>query len=148
MKNLIITLVLVLAYSCGTDQGEGTLYKYTVKNESGKTLIIKSYLSNFPSVSPVITNLSIGEELVKTYQDGLPPSPSGYGFGNFFGTEESSRDSLKIIYDDSKVQFFKGVCSENDRNPLNICTYQETEEIFTFTQQDYENAEDCNGDCD
>lgn len=145
MKDVILMLVLILTYSCGTDRGKGTFYKYTIKNNSGKAITIKGYTTMHPDVSPIITNLSIGEELTKTYQDGLPPSPP-YRFANFFGNIDNPKDSIKVVYNNSKVSYF--VPDQNERNPLNSSVYNKTEETFVFTQQDYENEADCNGNCD
>lgn len=145
MKNIVL-LFLVLATSCGTDNEEGKFYRYTIQNESGKSITIKSYLSNLPNIEPLTFNIEIGEKLTKTYQDGLPPTP--YDFGNFFGDIDNPRDSIKVIYNNSKVSYLIGEHSQNERNPLNGNIYNKTEETFTFTLQDYENAEDCNGNCD
>lgn len=146
MKNTILLLILILIFGCGTDQGEGKFYKYTIRNESGKDIIIKSYLQEFPNVISINTILNDGEELLKTYQDGLPPS--SYNYGDFFGDGKNRRDSIKVIYNGSKVSFLKGEHSQNERNPLNTAIYNKTEETFIFTEQDYQNAEPCNGNCD
>ena len=37
--------------------------KYTVRNDSGKEIIVKSYLSKKPQILPVVTKLSNGVEL-------------------------------------------------------------------------------------
>ena len=40
MKNIILILFPLFFLSCGTDQGEGKAYTYTVKNESDKRIEI------------------------------------------------------------------------------------------------------------
>lgn len=145
MKNIIITILLLVFVGCGTDQGEGIFYKYTVINESGKPIRVEAYDSQFPDQVPIITRLAVGEKLTKTYETGLPPS--SYGFENFFGEEQDERDSLRVIYNNSKIEIFKGECSEQTNNPLNFCVYNGLETAFIFTQQDYENAEPCDGGC-
>jgi len=146
MKNIYFTFIILTVIGCGTDLGEGEFYKYTIRNESGKNIIIRSYLPGFPNVNPINTVLNDGEELLKTYQDGLPPS--SYNYGDYFGDRKNKRDSIKVIYNSSKVSFFLGEHSQNERNPLNGAIYNKTEETFTFTEQDYLNAEDCNNNCD
>ena len=111
--------------------------------KQGKSIIIKSYLSSFPNVSPIVTNLSVGEELIKT-----ETTRHSYSFADFFGKNDSSRDSLKIVYQNNRVSFFNTNSCEDVRNPLNVCEYGNLEETFIFTEQDYENAEDCNGNCE
>ncbi len=56
--------------------------------------------------------------------------------------------SLVVIFDMDKIVFFNYENCDNNRNPLNFCEYRGLEEAFTFTEQDYENAEDCNGNCE
>lgn len=139
MSALLLTL-----FGCfGTDQGKGKFFRFNVMNESGKVIKIAAYLSQYPKVAPIITTLDIGETITKTHQDGLPPS-SPYSYGAFLGDGENRRDSLKIIYSNSKIQFFTMECSEDKRNPLNFCVYNGTEETYIFTEEDYENAIPCN----
>lgn len=149
MKKAIVALIAVLTYSCwGPDMGDGTLYTYTIKNESGKNITIKANRIGFPNNPPVITNLSIGEKLTKTYR-AYPPSGS-YEFSDFFADENTRIiDTITVIYDNTKFRGFKGVCGDgNNRNLLNPCIYNGTDVTFIFTAQDYEDAQDCNGNCD
>jgi hypothetical protein len=144
MKNIILLLLTIIFLSCGTDQGEGKTYTYTVINKSGKTIEIRSYISYLPKVTPVITNIENGQEITKTFEDGLPPS--GYSFKSFFG-ENPNKDSLVVVYNNEKINFFGNDCS-NIRNPLNNCFYRDEEETFIFSQEDYQNATPCDGDCE
>ena len=52
MRTFIIVSMSILFFRCGTDQGEGKFYRYTVRNESGKDIVVKGYLSAFPEESP------------------------------------------------------------------------------------------------
>ncbi len=143
---IIIALITFLSVLGCTDNVEPDIYNYTVRNETGFEIKVKSYISMYPDVSPIVTILSSNEELVKTYKDS--PPPRGYDYGYFFATENSRRDSLVVIFDMvKKVSFNDNSCDEN-RNPLNFCEYGNLEETFIFTENDYENAEDCNGNCE
>jgi hypothetical protein len=130
---------------CETDQGNSKTYTYTIKNTSGYNLKIYSYINEI--VDPKVTIINEGEEITKTYEDFNPPS--GYDFSRFFDDAESTmgRDSIIIIYNNEKKQSFISKC-DTERNPLNFCIYGDLEEIFVFTSNDYQNAEDCNGDCE
>ncbi len=125
--------------------GERTLYTYAIKNESGKNITINVYRINSPNDPPVIINLPIGEELTKTYRDGLPPS--GYDFTDFF-----QGNSIIVKYENLKTQkydVYDGL--QCDQNPLfksPFCENGSSNVTFTFTAQDYEGAQDCNGNCD
>lgn len=139
MKNLILLILSITLTGCwGTDQGEGKFYEYTIRNESGKNIEISSYRNIYPERNTaIIIQLKNEEELKKTFQDNLPPS--GYNFGVFF-----NGDSLIINYNNERKQVFT-FPTENDRNPF---FYTGTDVTYIFTEQDYENAEDCNGNCD
>lgn len=150
MRTFIYLVIIFFSASC-TDLSDGETYTYTVQNKSG--VLIKVLAYNTSSVTPeeVIhsTILQNNEELTKKFEDGSPPK--GYHFSDFFGKSSgrSVSDSIKIIYDNSKYKSFNSKnCTGVERNPLNICAYQSTEEIFVFTVEDYENAEDCNGNCE
>ena len=143
---VIQVLILFILLACGTDQGDPDTYIYTLRNESGKNIKIKAYLSSYPDVVPIITSLPIGKEIIKIHKD-YPPY-FGYSFQNYFGTRKSSRDSLVVIFDMAKIVSFNAENCDDNRNPLNFCEYRNLEETFIFTEQDYENAEDCNGNCD
>jgi hypothetical protein len=139
MRTLFFLIILSFL-SCGTDQGSCTHAKFTIKNETNKQIKILAYNKIYPSISPIMTTLNINEELTKTSKVCMGDV---YSFREFF----DSRDSLKVIYDTSKVQFFVSECGTNEKNPLS-CDYYGFEGTFIFTEQDYENAEDCNGNCD
>lgn len=151
MKKLMLSLLLFTAFGCwGPEMGEGTTYVYTVINESGVPIKIKSYISYYPNVEPKITTLYKGEVLTKKYKDYLPPG--GYSFKRFFG-ESRQRDSILVIYGSEKYAVFTddykdGLGLDDKRNPLNFLIYNDVEETFIFTKEDYQNAQDCNGQCD
>lgn len=146
-KFIIIITLLIILFSCITEQGESVTYVYTVKNESGKAIIVKSFKSDNPTQIPVITYLNINQVLTKKYNIGLPPKD--YNFANFFGEDNQPRDSIIIIYNNDKIQSFSLGCKDNNtRNPLNFCEYSKEVETFIFTTQDYINAENCNGNCE
>jgi len=147
MKTLLVIAVSVFLSVLGcTDNVEPDLYTYTVRNETGFEIKVKSYISMHPNISPIVTILSPNEESTKTYKDS--PPPRGYDYGYFFATEKSRRDSLVVIFDMAKIVSFNDENCDDNRNPLNFCEYRNLEETFIFTEQDYENAEDCNGNCD
>lgn len=152
MKTILFFTILCLL-SCGTDQGETKTYTYTVRNESGVLIKVLAYntLSATPSEIIYSTTLENGNEIKKTFEDGLPPR--GYNFSSFFANLNGRRaitDSIKVIYNNTKFKSFISEinCSEGFRNPLNTCIYSETEEVFIFNVEDYENAEDCIGNCE
>lgn len=143
MKYLNIVLA-ILFFGCGTDRGEGDVYYYSITNNSGKPIVIKSYRSDFPDSSPKITNLAINEKIEKVFKDGLPPSE--YNYKNFLDGN-GLNDSLVIKYGNERIATFKEQCNENSRNPIDVCIYGDLIEDFVFTEEDYNNATDCGGPC-
>lgn len=139
MRKIILLILLIITVNCGTDIGEGKFYKYTIKNESGKSIEINAYKTSYPSSDlPNIINLNNGEKLTKTYQGDL--LSDAYGFSGFF-----QGDSLVVKYNFERKEIFTTYQVNNERNPF---FYTGTEETFIFTEQDYQNAEPCNGNCD
>lgn len=144
MKNIFLLIVILLFYSCGTDQGEGKTYMLTLSNSSGHDIKIDSY-SERREESKVIVLLN-GEAITKEFNSPAPPSQEIYTYLNFF-----EGDSIVVTYNNEKRQSFIQVtnCNENGRNPLNTCLYRNTKQTFTFTRQDYENAFFCDdGKCE
>jgi hypothetical protein len=72
----------LLLIGCGTEQGNGKSYTYTIKNESGKNITINSFRNTYPKIKPNITQLNNGQSITKHLRDTLPPS--GYDFAVFF----------------------------------------------------------------
>ena len=144
MKNICL-LVALSFLACGENLGEGDVYYYSMENKSGRPIVIKSYRSDFPDVTPKITSLAIDEKLEKMFKDGLPPSE--YNF-KYFLDGNGLYDSLVIIYANERMTIFKSECNQNQRNPIDICFYGDLTEDFVFTQEDYNNAMECGGPCD
>tara|TARA_Y100000385_G_C12860537_1_gene537052 strand:+ start:172 stop:429 length:258 start_codon:yes stop_codon:yes gene_type:complete len=81
----------------------------------------------------------------------IKTKPRGYHFRYLFGSSNgnSAADSIKIVYNNIKFKRF-GLNNLSDiRNPLGPNHNNgELEATYTITQEDYENAEDCNGNCE
>ena len=149
MKNIMIfSLTTFILNSC-VREGPVKTYIYTVKNASDYTIKVQSYFRN-QNFSPITTIFSKGESKTKIYKD--TPSYSGYDFGMFFNDDSSyGGDSIIITFNNEKRNWFikKVSCDDYaERNPLNDCIYQNLVETFVFTNEDYNNAEDCGGPCE
>lgn len=145
-----IYLFIIFVFSSCTDLADGETYTYTVRNESGVSIKVLAY-HIYANELLYTTTLENGNEIKKTIKDGSPPR--GYSFSVFFAGLNGRRaitDSIKVIYNNTKSKIFISEinCNGGFRNPLNTCVYSDTEENFVFTVEDYENAEDCNGDCE
>lgn len=143
----ILFLTILCFSSCGTDQGSTETYTYTVLNESGVDIKIIGYVT-FTNVEEYVITLKDNEKRTQIYKDGLPPR--GYSWSFFYGSSNGNfaADSIKIIYNNTKYSDFSIKNIDNERNPLYKPTENKTEGFFTFTEEDYENAEPCNGSCE
>ena len=153
MRIVFFLIALSAAFISCTELVSTDTYTYTVRNESGIEIKILAYntLSTNPNEIIYSSTLENGNEIKKTFEDGLPPKR--YNFSSFFANLNGRRaitDSIKVIYNNTKFKSFISEinCSGGLRNPLNTCIYSDTEEVFIFNVEDYENAEDCNGKCE
>lgn len=84
-------------------------------------------------------SINNNEELIKN--GSIPGGTLGPSFLEVF-FNYNDYDSISIIYDNSKISEFD-FNTESERNLLVSGNSK-----FTFTEEDYQNAEDCNGNCE
>ena len=102
-------------------------------------------------------DLKNGEIIQKTYEDYAPYHD--YNYTDFF----YNKNTVEVIYNNSKKTVFleqrKKSLTEcetifgeevpcDPRNFLNAFYYRDTNEHYIFTVEDFDNAIDCEGDCD
>lgn len=141
---IALFLISFLLLSCGTDQGSRDTYAYTLKNESGVTIKIIGYAG----VETHTIILNNKQDYTQVYEDGKPPR--GYHFRFLFGSSDGNREAtlIKIVYNNLKFKVYSSDNLSDERNPLGPNHNNGgLEAIYTITQQDYENAEDCTGNC-
>ncbi|MHB0756918.1 hypothetical protein [Polaribacter sp. M15] len=150
LKHIVIYSFFILI-SCGPE-ASCEIYNYTVRNESGTDIKITGYNTANNKLQSFFVELKNNEGLTKSYENCPPGEIPYYSFNNFFES-----DSIKIIFSTNKKIFYKKViiCENNNddskRNLLNECLYNSNRnktESFIFTVQDYENAIDCNRNCE
>ncbi len=146
-----VLFALFLTTSCGSETS-CDIYKYTVRNESGVDIKIVGYNAFRSGSDSIVFELKNNEEQTEKHKSCPIGGVKYYSFANFFKS-----DSIKVIFNAGKVSLFtKNInCDINTvntpRNPLNECFYnggRNKIETFIFTKEDYENAEDCNGNCE
>jgi hypothetical protein len=136
-KYLIISFLLLS--SCGLNLDiEKSNYKLI--NNSGKELRIEFYLSNSFKYSKIVNNEGILEARAK--------EPSNVGI---IPSSAFIADSIIVSYENEKRQIYTRISRENWqnvnpklRNILEDDSYSIDSEgtyIFTFTEEDYQNAE-------
>ena len=143
MKSLLFLMIVVLMLSCGTDRGEEVTYNYLVKNESGKSIKIKSF-QNYPNNITVINTQNVSIPITGILQLRVKRGPGeSYNFTNFF-----NGDSIVVIFDNLKKIELSTKDLTNTRNPLNVTLYSKPNETFIFNVEDYNSAIPCVGFCE
>lgn len=139
MKNTfsMLFLIYILFNSC-VDQGGGEV-KYTMFNETDKTVKVlgfnKSVMGSNGIAEPII--ISPNSDFTITKVTGFENT----SIERFYSIQ--GVDSVRVIFNNSKVKVYR----RTPPNPCSICDGNENNQHF-ITEQDYENAEDCNGDCE
>ncbi|AUS06386.1 hypothetical protein [Pseudotamlana carrageenivorans] len=152
MENLKINItwwkvclfLIITVFSCTPEAGKPTTYTYTLFNESDANIKIIGF-SKATSTNVII--LEKGKQITQTYKDGLPPR--GYTWEYFYGSKDGqvNADSIKVIFNERKFKVWSRKNYDDERNPLFKFNEDITQGTFTFTQEDYNNAQDCNGTC-
>jgi hypothetical protein len=151
---LIITLTIFLSVlGCTNNEVEMNRRDYIIENNTGISTAIKFYsrvdgmLNN--QTSKVLSNghkLSEKVELTIEFDNSEDYPRLAYG-----------ADSIKIVFNNEKFIINKyNTINSQFSEPINRNIFRHSNYenlgneryLFKITQQDYENAEDCNGNCD
>ena len=148
MKKLICWIAFLCGATISCDRKEYNITtKFEIINQSGKDIVI--YTHDIPE-----STITINDS--ETFSDQIITS-SRYGTENFSDLFDS--DSVKIVYENQKYKIYKCLLYKNgegcneDRNILSFLDYEESGDNvyllrYTFTEEDYLNAEFCNEECD
>ena len=159
----IITFCIVFLTNCERDPA---IYHYAIENQSGVDIKLKIYYRTKDDRAVDIKYLALnnGQKIEKTHKN--YGAPDEYYFADFFEINNEIINTVEVIYDSHRRTVFEQqrvksivdnkceilVSGEevpcNPRNFLNIFYYQGVNEHYIFTAEDYEEAEDCNGDCE
>ena len=154
MKNtikLLLVSLFVFLTSCITETDNPRIdYDFEIANSSGENIKILAFRDDILMKETRIPNNKIYFESFSS-----SAADQGYNFRDVLGG-----DSIKVIYGNEKIEFFK--CyrfinqDEGCEKPRNILSvFQDNDDNdriflnqYTFTESDYENAEDCDGICE
>ncbi|WP_430614436.1 hypothetical protein [Flavobacterium sp. JP2137] len=159
---VFIFFTTTLLMSC---EGDPINYQYIVENQSGVPIQLKLYtLSADGQVSLIrYINLDNGQTIEKRAKRYRPSSE--YDFVEFFRQDEGSPNAMEVIYNNQKKTVFflqrytsvvKNTCEDDfgrevpcdPRNLLNTFIYSNINEHYIFTAEDYQQADDCKGNCE
>ncbi|VAW14381.1 hypothetical protein MNBD_BACTEROID03-709 [hydrothermal vent metagenome] len=155
MKTLLVIIVSVFlsVLGCTDNEVEMNRRDYIIENETEVNLSVKFY----NKVNGTINNqtskdLNKGEQLSKKIELTIE-----FDISEDYPSLAYGSDSVRIVFNNekfltSKYNSINMVFSEPiGRNIFRHSNYENLGNeryLFKITQQDYENAEDCNGNCD
>ena len=139
MKKLICLSLILINNAC-VDQGSSNI-DYTIFNQTDKSVKILGFNTRLDvnangKSEPIV--ISPNSEFKVTRVTGIENN-TGFRFYSIQGV-----DSVRVIFNNLKIKTFGGI---NDDTPHDIFTGGDDNKSF-ITEQDYKNAEDCNGDCE
>ena len=120
---------------------------FEIINQSGKDIIIYSYnIFDLESTITINDSETFSDQIITSSRDGTR------SFLHLFDS-----DSIKIVYENQRYKIYKCFLRENggcgeERNILSFLDYEESGDNvyllrYTFTEEDYQNAEFCNEEC-
>jgi hypothetical protein len=150
MKKLIIIILLGLL-GCGPESNEEKKYDYSVVNNSGYIVEIIPYFNGVKETSKKVI-IQNGDIFNKKFTDYAPYSGGlsmtgifkSNTIGNVTQLEFVFMNSKKIIYEECSVT---SNCNFLPRNIFRPEFNDEETEVYTITPEDFQNAQDCGGNC-
>ena len=150
MKSLLFLMVVVLMLSCGTDQNPPRIENFTIINNSNYSVDIVPYSA--PNGTEILSSkltLVLGFIYKRQFKSYAPSYEM-----SFFETTISNNlfplQKVDIVFNNlKKTTYFScddGVCSE-PRNIFNNSDDFLLDEVYIITNEDYENATNCGGNC-
>lgn len=168
MKKYFALLVIscVLGIGLTSCEGDGPVtYHYTVENQSGVPIQLRIYSLDQErgQVTPTTyIDLDDGQKIEK--KEKMYPPSIHYNFIEFFRPKQGTPNTMEVVYNKQKktvffeqryTNVFENTCEDafgrevvcNPRNLFNTFIYKNIDEHYIFTAEDYQQAEDCKGDC-
>jgi len=150
ITKLFFVLIFVYLISCVTEtENQRIDYNFEIRNNSGKNIRVNAFKNHILTKKiDIFNNTTYNKSFISSSMD------RAYSFSDVLGG-----DSIKVIYNKEKFKIFYcflgsgGDGCDIPRNILNeVNDFDSSESVFfriyEFLEQDYENAEDCNGNCE
>ncbi|HEX8574821.1 MAG TPA: hypothetical protein VF677_00860 [Flavobacterium sp.] len=155
MKKIWAIALLLNILGCGTDQGGEKKYDYTIINNSGARVELVPFINGVNRIDRKIT-LENGAQFNKKHTDyPIYNNPLNFiliftEFSTLGGSDQieiTFNNTKKIIYNDNCV-YENGVSLNCSANNIFLTRFNdERTEVYTITPEDFQNAEDCGGNC-
>ena len=140
--------IIGLVCSCGPDYNEEFI-DFVIINESGVDIVlnpnppVSEQFPNDERTSLMIENNGAFSEVIE-----ISTRNANFSFQTFFGT-----NNVEVIFGNERITLYSCVSNDpnnNCNNPRNILTFRadsDNRAEYTFTENDLENAEPCEGPC-
>lgn len=148
MKKLLLILIIPCFLGCGTDQGPAKMYNYSIVNNSSYSIEIIPY--NIQGIKEIQRKIiiPIGGVFNKIHKNS--PPYFGFNFESLITLNAIYASKVEFIFNNSKKIIYEkcpnGLCS-NSRNIFDFSNNIGQVQVYTITNEDYENAIDCGGNC-
>ena len=153
MKNVIIMSLIILSFFSCVKESRMFQRQYLLFNGTQNTVKINTYRASYPNqiIDVLVLNENQIYEGERVEVERLSNDSEGIGPSiNFKG------DSLIVIFNNERksvvqIDFFGNFSEPTGRNIFRHGSYVNIgndQFQFTFTEEDYENAEDCGGPCE
>ena len=154
MKKVIIILLAIIVSSCGVTELKMYQRQYSLKNESGQIVKLKFY-NQFNSELVYTSDISIVDNDVFNGDLVEFSQPISVDENYYVNTTYRGSDSIVIIFNNARKSVYTINVNGSYSTPINrnIFRHGNYESLgndefqFTFTSEDYENAEDCGENC-
>lgn len=153
MKRIIsIIIVVLLATSC-TDQGGDRNYNYRISNNSGVVVEMIPFYDGVKDISNKVIVKNLAD--IKYQFTDTPPYGGGPRMEYIAFTSSKIQNNLthiEVVFDNKKKVIYQectatNQCFNQARNIFNPVFSAKQTELYTITPEDYQNAQDCGGNC-
>ena len=147
---ILIFTAILLSTSCERNDDYSIEFKLEAINQSGVELRIYGYENGI-----LFKDFTISDEdtISYSYEGSFIGNSEDFGFQHLFGG-----DSVRVIFDNKKHQIFVkkyALSTMGERNFFRLTCIDDLDDRknqmllqYTFTEEDYQNAEFCNEECD
>ena len=147
MKNLFYLLIAlpIILQSC-VDQASDDIV-FTIFNQTDKNVKILAFVTKNEITGKIYdTPFNANEITINPNSNYKVTRVTGMDDNtgmSFYSLENGGIDSVRVIFNNEKIKIY----TRTPPNPCDICDGDENHQHF-ITENDYNSAEDCNGNCD
>lgn len=139
IKNIILLVISLIFIGCPLPDQEYSKIDFILFNQTDKNVKVLGFVQRAPDFPADPINIQPNDLYKVTRITGLDNNT----VMSFYSIKNGGVDSVRVIFNNEKVKVYTRTPPDN----CNICDGDENYQYF-ITEEDYESAEDCNGDCE